>query len=101
MLRANEARARHSALNKADTGTRASDSHSTARAGGPPKLSIWRKIREPVTPTLTRFKTAVAMLKAMIVSSLPSTISLRSAGLLNKVSSVPRSFSPAHRSTAG
>ena len=41
------------------------------------------------------------MLKAMIVSSLPSTISLRSAGLLNKVSSVPRSFSPAQRSTAG
>ena len=50
---------------------------------------------------LARFKMAVAMLKIMIVSNLPHTISIRSAGLLSKVSSVPRSFSPAHRSMAG
>ena len=52
-------------------------------------------------PMLSRFNTAVAMLNSMTVSSLPQTISLRSAGLLSSVSSVPRSFSPAHRSTAG
>ena len=42
-----------------------------------------------------------AMLKSMTVNSFPNTISLRSAGLLKSVSSVPRSFSPAVRSTAG
>ena len=47
------------------------------------------------------FKTAVEMLKSITVRSLPQTISDRSAGLLSKVSRVPRSFSPAHRSTAG
>ena len=55
----------------------------------------------PVMAMLSRFSSEVAELNPMIVSSLPRTISLRSAGLLNRVSSVPRSFSPAHRSTAG
>ena len=50
---------------------------------------------------LTTFNTAVTMLKSMMVTSLPSTISLRRAGLERSVSRVPRSFSPAQRSTAG
>ena len=50
---------------------------------------------------LTRLSSAVAMLNVITVSSLPHTISLRAAGLESSVSSVPRSFSPAHRSIAG
>ena len=56
---------------------------------------------QPVAPTATRFNVTVATLNNMIVSSLPHTISVRSAGLESSVSSVPRSFSPAQRSTAG
>ena len=52
-------------------------------------------------PMLSRFSMTVIMLKSMIASSLPSTISVRPAGLQRSVSSVPRSFSPAHRSMAG
>ncbi len=101
MLRANAAKARHSALNKADTGTSAISSHTMAIAGGGPRSGIWLSTSEPVMPRLNRLSTAVAMLNSIIVSSLPQTISLRSAGLLSSVSSVPRSFSPAHKSTAG
>ena len=54
-----------------------------------------------VKPRLIRFNSAVAALNVITVSSLPHTISVRSAGLESSVSSVPRSFSPAHRSTAG
>ena len=72
-----------------------------AAGGGSPKPGSCATTIQPVIPMLTRFSTAVTMLKSMIVSSLPRTISLRSAGLLSSVSSVPRSFSPAHRSTAG
>ncbi len=57
--------------------------------------------KAPVTPTLSRFNSEVTVLKSMTVNSLPHTISRRSAGLLNRVSSVPRSFSPAQMSIAG
>ena len=36
-----------------------------------------------------------------MVRNLPQTISSRLAGLISRVSMVPRSFSPAHRSMAG
>ena len=55
----------------------------------------------PVRAMLRMLSTAVATLNSITVSSLPQMISVRSAGLLSSVSSVPRSFSPAHRSTAG
>ena len=54
-----------------------------------------------VTPMLARLSRLVAMLKVITVSSFPQTISLRFAGLDRSVSSVPRSFSPAHKSIAG
>ena len=41
------------------------------------------------------------MLASTTVRNLPSTISARDAGLISRVSIVPRSFSPAQRSTAG
>ena len=50
---------------------------------------------------LSRLSRAVAALKTQIVRNLPQTISSRLAGLMSSVSIVPRSFSPAHRSTAG
>ncbi len=56
---------------------------------------------QPVPPTAAMFKSTVPMLKSMTVSSFPATISPRSAGLESSVSSVPRSFSPAHKSMAG
>ena len=74
---------------------------TAAVAGGGPICGNCAKTSQPVIPRLKRFKTAVAVLKSMIVRSFPSTISVRSAGLESRVSSVPRSFSPAHRSTAG
>ena len=55
----------------------------------------------PVKPMLARFNSDVAMLNSITVSIFPATISDRSAGLESSVSSVPRSFSPAHRSMAG
>ena len=55
----------------------------------------------PVRPMLTRFRTAVVTLASITVRNLPITISARVAGLISRVSIVPRSFSPAHRSTAG
>ena len=55
----------------------------------------------PVRPMLTRFSRAVITLASMTVRNLPSTISDRLAGLISRVSIVPRSFSPAHRSMAG
>jgi hypothetical protein len=61
----------------------------------------WEITWRAVTPMLARFSTAVAQLNVITVSSLPHTISLRKAGLESRVSSVPRSFSPAQRSTAG
>ena len=50
---------------------------------------------------LLQFKTAVDILAVVTAQSLPQTISAREAGLHNKVSSVPRSFSPATKSIAG
>ena len=50
---------------------------------------------------LSRLSRAVAALKTQMVRNLPQTISSRLAGLMSSVSIVPRSFSPAHRSTAG
>ncbi len=41
------------------------------------------------------------MLASITVKNLPRTISDRLAGLISRVSIVPRSFSPAQRSTAG
>ena len=49
----------------------------------------------PVKPMLKRFKTAVMTLASMTVRNLPSTISAQVAGLIRRVSIVPRSFSPA------
>ena len=96
------------ALNKAAMGRSAKSNHSTALRGGAPSAtaprptaSRWRSTSAPVTPMLARFNNDVAMLKIITVSSFPHTISLRRAGLHSKVSSVPRSFSPAHRSMAG
>ena len=50
---------------------------------------------------LAMFSRAVAMLASMTVKNFPTTISTRLAGLMSRVSIVPRSFSPAHRSIAG
>ena len=50
---------------------------------------------------LSRLSRAVPPLKTQMVRNLPRTISSRPAGLMSSVSMVPRSFSPAHRSTAG
>ena len=47
---------------------------------------------------LTRFRSAVITLASITVRNLPRTISARLAGLISRVSIVPRSFSPAHRS---
>ena len=88
-------------LNRADMGTKAIARATTATGGGSPKPGNRAITIQPVIPTLTRFSTAVIMLKSIIVSNLPTTISLRCAGLQSSVSKVPRSFSPAHRSTAG
>ncbi len=101
VLRAKAANARHNALNKAEIGTSAANSQTAESSGGGPRTLKWPSETHTVTPTLIRFNTAVTMLKSIIVSNLPSTISLRWAGLESKVSRVPRSFSPAHRSTAG
>ena len=54
-----------------------------------------------VRPMLSRLSRAVAALKTQMVRNLPQTISSRLAGLISSVSMVPRSFSPAQRSTAG
>jgi len=61
----------------------------------------WATTTAPVSATLARFSTTVSTLKSITVSSFPQTISLRRAGLQSRVSSVPRSFSPAQRSIAG
>ena len=54
-----------------------------------------------LTPMLARLSSVVAALKTQMVRNLPQTISSRLAGVMSSVSIVPRSFSPAHRSTAG
>ena len=85
----------------------ASNSQKTASRGGEPSsspdpISVRRPNNKmPVNIRLNRFNSAVTALNVVTVSSLPQTISLRSAGLHSNVSNVPRSFSPAHRSTAG
>ena len=55
----------------------------------------------PVRPMLTRLRSAVITLARSTVRNFPITISGRVAGLMSRVSIVPRSFSPAQRSTAG
>ncbi len=50
---------------------------------------------------LNRLTRAVPALKNQMVRNLPITISSRPAGVISSVSMVPRSFSPAQRSTAG
>jgi hypothetical protein len=110
VLRANAAHARQRALNKAEIGTSAAASHSSDVSGGidsalsAPNAATWLSwsmTNFPVSPKLPRLSSAVTILNVITVSSLPHTISRRDAGLVSKVSSVPRSFSPAHRSTAG
>ena len=101
LLRANAANARQRALNRAETGTRATTSQAMLANGGGPTLCIRPNTNDPKKVMLRRFKAAVTPLKSMIVSSFPNTISLRWAGLESNVSNVPRSFSPAQRSTAG
>ena len=88
-------------LYNAATGANATANTIMAEAGGSPKPSKCSRTAQPVIPMLTKFSAAATMLKSMIVNSLPTTISLRWAGLLSSVSRVPRSFSPAQRSTAG
>ena len=66
-----------------------------------PRLPSCLITSKPVMPRLAIFNSDVAMLNIITASSLPVTISDRSAGLHSSVSSVPRSFSPAHRSIAG
>ncbi len=71
------------------------DKRNTARS---PRRLVRNHV---VRPMLTRLSNAVAALKTQIVRNLPQTISSRLAGLMSSVSIVPRSFSPAQRSTAG
>ena len=53
------------------------------------------------TTMSSTFHTAVPNAIVTTAMNFPITISARSAGLMSKVSIVPRSFSPAQRSTAG
>ena len=92
------------ALKSAEMGTSASNSQPILWTGGVPKVAIAPTLEAnmiPVIAMLIRFNSDVAILKLITVSSLPIAISDRSAGLLSKVSNVPRSFSPAHKSMAG
>ena len=114
MLRARVARATHRALKKAASGISriiiqtydaACGGAITATIRAPDRpgatlascAAIWR----PVSPMLTRFRSAVVMLASITVKNLPRTTSVREAGLSSRVSIVPRSFSPAQRSMAG
>ena len=114
MLRASVARARQSALKKAASGINRSiiqkyddgcGGARTATIRAPdrdgPTLASCDAIWTPVSPMLTRLSRAVVMLASITVRNLPSTISVRDAGLRSRVSIVPRSFSPAQRSIDG
>src|SRR5690242_19317841 len=89
------------ALKKADKGSNRATAQN--RAAGRNEASAVNRLpyRQVVRPMLSRLSNAVAALKTQMVRNLPQTISSRLAGLMSNVSMVPRSFSPAHRSTAG
>ncbi len=88
------------ALKNADSGSTSRTHQKTAPGVSAPDGS-WLWNCQVVTPMLSRLSRAVPALKTQIVRNLPRTISSRAAGLMSSVSMVPRSFSPAHTSTAG
>ena len=104
------AKASETAPKSAASGIRIGASQTNDMMGGGPKSSdapspSWaakdENTNEAVKHMHDRFNNAVAMLNAITVNNLPHTMSMRSAGLLSKVSRVPRSFSPAQISIAG
>src|SRR5438034_962719 len=92
--------ARHKALKNADNGS-TNNTHQNNDGDRHASCGMALLNKRVVTPMLARFRSAVAALNTQIVRNLPQTISSRLAGLMSNVSMVPRSFSPAHKSTAG
>src|ERR1700736_298223 len=92
--------ARQTALKKAVSG-KIETTHHNKEAGA--RIACGSRLlkAQVLMPMLARFQRVVEPLKSQMVRNLPQTISSRLAGLISRVSMVPRSFSPAQTSTAG